>query len=402
MNLNLKPKSECKYDAVSLGEVMLRLDPGEGRIRTARAFRAWEGGGEYNVVRGLRKCFKMNTGVITAFANNEVGMLMEDFICQGGVDTSLIKWMDTDGIGRICRNGINFTERGFGIRGAVGCSDRANTAISKATPEDFDFEYIFGTLGVRWLHTGGIYAAISEQTCETVLAAIKTAKKYGTVVSYDLNYRRPSMWSAIGGQKKAQQVNKEIAKYVDVMIGNEEDFTACLGFEIEGNDADLKELNLDGYRKMINEAARTYPNFKAVATTLRTVKTATVNDWSAICWADGEIYKAKDYKGLEIMDRVGGGDSFASGLIYGLMTTENAELAVNYGAAHGALAMTTPGDTTMASLKEVEAIMGGAEPEPEYRDKIHLFYTFPEKRCIIDADHALICRLIYEVKTVGR
>lgn len=359
MNLNLKPESKCKYNAVSLGEVMLRLDPGEGRIRTARSFRAWEGGGEYNVVRGLRKCFKKDTAVITAFADNEVGMLMEDFICQGGVDTSLIKWMKTDGIGRICRNGINFTERGFGIRGAVGCSDRANTAISKATPEDFDFEYIFGTLGVQWLHTGGIYAAISEQTCETVLAAIKTAKKYGTIVSYDLNYR-PSMWSAIGGPAKAQEVNREIAKYVDVMIGNEEDFTACLGFEIDGNDADLKELNLNGYKKMINEAAKTYPNFKAVATTLRTVKTATVNDWSAICWADGEIYKAKDYIGLEIMDRVGGGDSFASGLIYGLMTTENAELAVNYGAAHSALAMTTPGDTTMASLKEVEAIMGGA------------------------------------------
>ena len=359
MNLNLRPASECKFDAVSLGEVMLRLDPGEGRIRTARSFRAWEGGGEYNVIRGLRKCFKMNTAVITAFADNEVGMLMEDFICQGGVDTSLIKWMKTDGIGRICRNGLNFTERGSGIRGAVGCSDRANTAISKATPDDFDFEYIFGTLGVRWLHTGGIYAALSEQSCETVLAAIKTAKKYGTIVSYDLNYR-PSMWSAIGGQAKAQEVNKEIAKYVDVMIGNEEDFTACLGFEIEGNDANLKTLNLDGYKKMINEAAKTYPNFKAVATTLRQVKTATVNDWSAICWADGEIYKAKDYNGLEIMDRVGGGDSFASGLIYGLMTTENAEMAVNYGAAHGALAMTTPGDTTMASKKEVEAIMGGA------------------------------------------
>ena len=359
MNLNLKPKSECKYDAVSLGEVMLRLDPGEGRIRTARSFRAWEGGGEYNVVRGLRKCFKMNTGVITAFADNEVGKLMEDFICQGGVDTSLIKWMKTDGIGRVCRNGLNFTERGFGIRGAVGCSDRANTAISKATPEVFDFDYIFGELGVRWLHTGGIYAAISEQTCETVLAAIKTAKKYGTIVSYDLNYR-PSMWSAIGGQAKAQEVNKEIAKYVDVMIGNEEDFTACLGFEIEGNDANLKELNLDGYKKMINEAAKAYPNFKAVATTLRTVKTATVNDWSAICWADGEVYKAKDYNGLEIMDRVGGGDSFASGLIYGLMTTEDAETAVNYGAAHGALAMTTPGDTTMVSVNEVEAIMSGA------------------------------------------
>ena len=364
MNLNLRPANECKYDAVSLGEVMLRLDPGEGRIRTARQFRAWEGGGEYNVVRGLHKCFGLRSAVITAFADNEVGALMTDFIEQGGVATDLIYMKKTDGIGRLCRNGINFTERGFGIRGAKGCSDRANTAISQATPEDFDFEYIFGTLGVRWLHTGGIYAALSEQSCQTVLAAIKTAKKYGTIVSYDLNYR-PSMWDAIGGQAKAQEVNKEIAKYVDVMIGNEEDFTACLGFEIEGNDANLKELNLDGYKKMINEAAKTYPNFKAVATTLRTVKTATVNDWSAICWADGEIYKAADYKGLEIMDRVGGGDSFASGLVYGLITTSDAgevdaEKAVNYGAAHGALAMTTPGDTTMATKKEVEAIMGGA------------------------------------------
>ncbi|MDO5337146.1 MAG: sugar kinase [Eubacteriales bacterium] len=359
MNLNLKQADECRYDAVSLGEVMLRLDPGEGRIRTARSFRAWEGGGEYNVIRGLHKCFRLNTAVLTAFADNEVGLLMEDFINQGGVDTSLIKWMKTDGIGRICRNGLNFTERGFGIRGAVGCSDRANTAISKATPEDFDFEYIFGKLGVRWLHTGGIYAALSEQSCKTVLEAIKTAKKYGTIVSYDLNYR-PSMWSAIGGQAKAQEINKEIAKYVDVMIGNEEDFTACLGFSVEGNDENLQTLNLDGYKKMINEAAKTYPNFKVVATTLREVKTASVNDWSAICWADGEIYKAKDYKGLDIMDRVGGGDSFASGLIYGLMTTKNPELAVNYGAAHGALAMTTPGDTTMVSKKEVEAIMDGA------------------------------------------
>lgn len=217
MDLQLRSKEECKYDAVSLGEVMLRLDPGEGRIRTARSFRAWEGGGEYNVVRGLRRCFGMNTAVITAFAENEVGMLMEDFILQGGVDTALIHWMKTDGIGRVCRNGINFTERGFGIRGAVGCSDRANTAVSKARPEDFDFEHIFGELGVRWLHTGGIYAALSEQSCETILAAIRIAKKYGTIVSYDLNYR-PSMWSAIGGQEKAQEVNREIAKYVDVMI----------------------------------------------------------------------------------------------------------------------------------------------------------------------------------------
>lgn len=359
MDFNLRPKSECKYDMVSLGEVMIRLDPGEGRIRNARSFRVWEGGGEYNVARGLKKCFRMDTGVITAFADNEVGMLLEDLIMQGGVDTSLIKWVKTDGIGRTCRNGLNFTERGFGVRGAVGCSDRANTAISKMRPEDFDFDYIFGELGARWLHTGGIYAALSEETSETVVAAIKAAKKYGTVVSYDLNYR-PSLWSAIGGQAKAQEVNKEIAKYVDVMIGNEEDFTACLGFEIEGNDENLKELNIDGYKKMIETAVKTYPNFKAVATTLREVKTATVNDWSALCWADGQIFKAADYKGLEIMDRVGGGDSFASGLIYGLMTTGDAEKAVNYGAAHGALAMTTPGDTTMASLKEVERLMGGA------------------------------------------
>ena len=357
--MDLKLREDATFDAVSLGEVMLRLDPGEGRIRTARQFRAWEGGGEYNVIRGLRKCFGLKTAVLTALADNEIGKLVEDFMLQGGVDTSLVVWKKTDGIGRLCRNGLNFTERGFGIRGAKGCSDRANTAISQARPEDFDFDYIFGELGVKWLHTGGIYAALSEQASRTVIEAIKTAKKYGTLVSYDLNYR-PSMWSAIGGQAKAQEVNREIASYVDVMIGNEEDFTACLGFQIEGQDASLKELNVDGYKKMIETAVQTYPNFKAVATTLRTVKTATVNDWSALCWADGQIHKARDYQNLEIMDRVGGGDSFASGLIYGLMTTGDAALAVNYGAAHGALAMTTPGDTTMASKDEVEAIMGGA------------------------------------------
>ena len=359
MNLPLKPANECTYDALSLGEVMLRLDPGEGRIRTTRSFQIWEGGGEYNVVRGLHKCFGFHTGVITAFADNEVGKLMKDLIEQGGVDTSLICWKKTDGIGRVCRNGLNFTERGYGIRGAVGCSDRANTAISQATPKDFDFEYIFGKLGVRWLHTGGIYAALSEQSCETVIAACKAAKKYGTMVSYDLNYR-PSMWSAIGGLKKCQEVNQEAAQYVDVMIGNEEDFTACLGLEVEGNDENLKSLNMEGYKRMIDSAAKAYPNFKVIATTLRTVKTATINDWKAICWAEGNVYESKAYDNLEILDRVGGGDSFASGLVYGLITTGDPKAAVNYGAAHGALAMTTPGDTSMASLNEVEAVMGGA------------------------------------------
>lgn len=358
MNLQLRPKEECMFDQLSLGEVMLRLDPGEGRIKTARSFRAWEGGGEYNVARGLRRCFGMKTAVVTAFAQNEVGYLLEDFILQGGVDTSLIQWKPYDGIGRNVRNGLNFTERGYGIRGAVGVSDRGNTAASSLKPGDIDWDYIFGTLGVRWLHTGGIFAALSETTAYVVIEAVKAAKKYGTVVSYDLNYR-PSLWKDIGGKEKAQQVNREIAKYIDVMIGNEEDFTACLGFEVEGNDENLKELNLDGYCKMIEKVTQAYPNFKVVATTLRTVKTATVNDWSAICWADGKIHKGIKLPGLEIMDRVGGGDSFASGLIYGLMTFGDAQTAVNYGVAHGALAMTTPGDTSMASLKEVEGIVGG-------------------------------------------
>lgn len=358
-NLKVRPAEECRYDILSLGEVMLRLDPGEGRIRTAREFRAWEGGGEYNVARGLRRCFGQRAAVVTAFAKNEVGLLMEDFILQGGVDTSLIKWAEYDGIGRTVRNGLNFTERGFGIRGAVGCSDRGNTAASQLKPGDIDWEYIFGTLGVRWFHTGGIYAALSETTGAVVIEAAKTAKKYGTIVSYDLNYR-PSLWKGFGGLDKCREINREIAQYVDVMIGNEEDFTACLGFEIEGVDENLTDLDVGSFQRMIARAVKEYPNFKATATTMRGVKTATVNDWGAMCWCDGEFYTATHRPELEIMDRVGGGDSFASGFIYGMMILGDAQKAVEYGAAHGALAMTTPGDTTMASLSEVEKIVAGA------------------------------------------
>lgn len=359
MELHLKEPGTYTYDMISLGEIMLRLDPGDSRIKCARSFRVWEGGGEYNVARGLRRCFGMKTAAVTALADNEVGRLVEDFMLQGGVDTSLIQWRPYDGIGRTVRNGLNFTERGFGVRGAVGVSDRGNTAASQLKAGDIDWDYIFGTLGVRWLHTGGIFAALSDTTADVVIEAVKAAKKYGTIVSYDLNYR-PSLWKDIGGKEKAQEVNREIAKYIDVMIGNEEDFTACLGFEVEGNDANLKSLNIKGYYKMLGEVVKVYPNFKVIATTLRTVKTATVNDWSAICYADGKVYNGLSLPGLEIYDRVGGGDSFASGLIYGLMTTGDPQKAVNYGVAHGALAMTTPGDTSMASLKEVENIIGGA------------------------------------------
>ncbi|GAA3451839.1 sugar kinase [Dactylosporangium matsuzakiense] len=358
--ITVRPAGECRYDLMSLGEVMLRLDPGEGRIRTARQFRAWEGGGEYNVARGLRRCFGLRTGLISAFADNEVGRLLEDLILQGGVDTTFVQWVPYDGIGRAARNGLNFTERGFGIRGAVGVSDRGHTAAGQLQPSDVDWEHLFGTLGVRWLHTGGIYAALSETTPDVIEACLSTARRHGTVISYDLNYR-PSLWKAIGGQERAREVNRRLAPLIDVMIGNEEDFTASLGLAVP--DTDLHgggALESANFRTMIGSAVSAYPNFQVVATTLRGVHTATVNDWGAIAWADGAFAEATHRPALEILDRVGGGDSFASGLIYGLMTFGDLKTAVEYGAAHGALAMTTPGDTSMASLKEVEALVKGA------------------------------------------
>src|SRR6201988_3831621 len=216
MSLQIKPANSVAFDQLSLGEVMLRLDPGEGRIRTAREFKAWEGGGEYNTSRGLRKCFGYKTAVCTAFVDNEIGHLIEDFIMQGGVATDFIKWREDDGIGRTVRN-----------------PDRGNTAASQLKPGDFDWDHIFGKLGARWFHTGGIFSALSDTTPELILEAVKAARKHGTIVSYDLNYR-PSLWKIIGGRKRAQEVNREIANHVDVMLGNEEDFTDCLGLKIEG------------------------------------------------------------------------------------------------------------------------------------------------------------------------
>ncbi len=359
MSLDIRPASECQYACVSLGEVMLRLDPGEGRVRTARSFQAWEGGGEYNVTRGLRKCFGLRTAVVTAFAENEVGHLVEDFIMQGGVDTDFILWRDDfDGLGRNVRNGLNFTERGFGIRGAKGTVDRGHTAASQLKPGDVDWDEVFGRRGSRWFHTGGIFAALSETTAELVIEACRMAKKHGTIVSYDLNYR-PSLWKAVGGHAKAQEVNKEIAQSDDVMIGNEEDFTACLGFEVEGVDENISGIEVENFERMIDRVVKEYPNFKATATTLREVHSATVNDWAAICWHDGVFHRSAQRDRLEILDRVGGGDSFASGLIYGFLTFNDPARAIEYGAAHGALAMTTPGDTSMATLAEVEKCVKG-------------------------------------------
>lgn len=362
MSLEIKPLESCQFDCLSLGEVMLRLDPGDGRVHTTRQFTAWEGGGEYNVSRGLRRCFGLRTAIVTAFADNPVGRLVEDLILQGGVDPRFIQWVPFDGIGRSVRNGLNFTERGFGIRGARGTSDRGHTAASQLQPGDLDWEHIFGTCGVRWFHTGGIFAALSATTPGVVLEAVQAARKHGTIVSYDLNYR-PSLWKDFGGPERCREVNREIARHVDVMIGNEEDFTACLGFEVEGTDQNLSHLPEDSFKAMISRAVTEFPNFAVAATTLRHAVTATRNEWSALLWHHGAFHEPRrKFQGpetLEIFDRVGGGDSFASGLIYGFLKSNDPLQAVSYGCVHGALAMTTPGDTTMATLPEVEKLLGG-------------------------------------------
>lgn len=357
--IETRPAAECELDIVALGEVMLRLDPGEGRVRTARRFEAWEGGGEYNVARGLRKVFGLRAGVVTALADNEIGRLVENLVLQGGVDTSLIHWEKYDGIGRTVRNGLNFTERGFGVRGAVGVSDRAHTAISTLAPGTVDWDDLFGRRGVRWLHTGGIFAALSERTAAVAEEAMVAAHRHGTVVSFDLNYR-PSLWAGIGGKARAREVNTRLASHVDVMIGNEEDFTAALGFGVDDVDEHLRELPIDSFAAMVSTVADAMPWLSVVATTLRTVHSASDNDWQAIAWSPetGVLSSvARDH--LAILDRVGGGDGFASGIVYGLLQGLDLQHSLELGAAHGALAMTTPGDTSMASRDEVEALASG-------------------------------------------
>jgi 2-dehydro-3-deoxygluconokinase len=357
MAFSIKPKKVCRWDLISLGEVMLRFDPGDRRIWTTRKFEVSEGGGEYNVARGLKRCFGLDTAIVTALVENPVGLLLQDLIYQGGVDQTHVRWIAHDGVGRRVRNGLNFTERGFGVRGALGCSDRGHSAASQLRPGEIDWDQIFGNSGARWFHTGGIFCALSETTPEVALEAINAARKHGTVVSYDLNYRE-SLWKTIGGKKRAQEINRQLAPMVDVMLGNEEDFSAALGFDVAGMDEHLSNFEAEAFKQMIASVVKEYP-FKIVATTLRKAKSATRNDWGAICYIDGRFYEAKYREGLEIFDRVGGGDSFASGLIYGFLSGQDPQWAVECGAAHGALAMTTLGDTSMVTLKEVAQVMGG-------------------------------------------
>lgn len=355
--MKIKAAADCRYDLVSLGEVMLRLDPGDERITTTRTFQAWEGGGEYNVARGLRRCFGMRTAIVTALVDNPVGRLVEDLMLQGGCDLSWVRWVADDGVGRRARNGLNFTERGFGVRAAVGCSDRGHTAVSQMKPGDVDWNALFGS-GVRWFHTGGIFAALSDTTPAVARQAMEAARRNGVIVSYDLNYR-PSLWKGIGGPDKARAVNRELVRLVDVLFGNEEDFNVALGFTIEGVDEHHSALPAESFKRTIGQVCAEFGQLQVVATTLRVAKTATRNDWGAIAWADGKFYEATTRPDLEILDRVGGGDSFASGLIYGFLTGRELSWSVECGAAHGALAMTTPGDTSMATLAEVERVMRG-------------------------------------------
>lgn len=358
-SLEVKPASSCRWDVVSLGEVMLRLDPGDRRISTTRSFDVWEGGGEYNVARGLRRCFERRASVVTALADNPVGRLLEDLILQGGVDSSHIVWKPYDGVGHALRNGLNFVERGFGVRPAQGCSDRGHSAASMLAPEDISLEKLFEQEGTRWLHTGGIFAALGDETPTVADAVMRRARESGARVSYDLNYRH-SLWKSRGGKDAARAANRSLVPHVDVLFGNEEDFHAALGFEIEGTTDSYDVLNTEAFRKMILKVVDAYPQLKVVATTLRTAHTASLNGWGAICFdvQMGEFFEVPQ-KDIAIFDRVGGGDSFASGMIEGFLSEKGSEWALRCGVAHGALAMTTPGDTTMATFPEVLRVMDG-------------------------------------------
>ncbi len=337
MKLNIRPESETRFDVVALGEVMLRFDPGEGRIRHARNFTVYEGGGEYNVAHALHRCFGLRGALITALGDNEVGMLLESLLFQSGLNLDHSVRRATDPVGRTNRTGLNFTERGFGVRGSVGVYDRANSAASSLRPDDVDWDHLFGDLGVRWFHTGGIFAGLSQSTLEVVQNALSAARRHGTVTSYDINYR-PSLWDAAGGAAAANRVTDELVEQVDVLFGVPFDSVA-----------DSTTSSTSGPQ--------------VVATTERHVLSASRHDWQGFVWSAGSgLTKSRKYEAVDVLDRVGSGDAFAAGVIYGLLAGLQLSEVVDLGAAHGALVMTTPGDTSMASLRDVRRLVAGGTP----------------------------------------
>ena len=354
--LKIKPAGDARWDFAALGEVMLRFDPGEFRIAQARSFRVWEGGGEYNVARGVRRCFGLRATVLTAQVSNPVGRLVEDLMLQGGVDTSHVLWRTDDGIGQECRNGIYFLERGFGLRGALGSMDRGHTAVSQLKPGDIDWDHLFGAEGVRWFHTGGIFCALGEHTPAVAREAVQSAKQHGAVVSYDCNYR-PSLWRTRGGRLAATAANRELAPYVDVLFGHEGDLATELSASTNGPPAHTPE----SYRAMAARLTESFPNLKIIATPTRRAHAANRNDWGAYAFASGELHVAQEMRDLDIFDRVGGGDSFASGLIASLLKGRELDFALRCGLAHGALTMTTAGDSSFVTEAEVERLMSGLD-----------------------------------------
>ena len=335
----IRPAGDCRFDVLTLGEVMLRLDPGEGRVRTARTFRVSEGGGEYNVGRALRRCFGQRAALVTAIGDNEVGRLLEDLLLQGGVNLDHVVWKPADDVGRQHRTPLNFTERGFGVRNPRGVYDRANSATATLEPDDVDWDHLFGELGVRWLHTGGIFAGLSESTFEVARLAMSAAHRHGTVVSYDINYR-PSLWQAGGGIDAQRRMTNELLGEVDVLFG------------VDAADFD----------DTIDRLAAEFPGLSIIATTRRVVRSASVNDWGGAGWSrPAGTVEGTHHMGLEILDRVGGGDGFASGLIYGLLDGRTLAEALELGIAHGALVMTTPGDTSSVDLVDVERLASGGD-----------------------------------------
>src|SRR3954469_23942566 len=355
MSLSIKPKEAAQLDLVALGETMIRLSPqGHGRLEFANLLEVWVGGGEYNVAYALSR-LGLRTGWASRLVDNPLGALVLNHARAVGVDVSAVKIAPYDGVGNADRIGLNFTEVGTGVRASVTMYDRGHSAAMNMKPGDVDFDNLFAKRGVRWLHTGGIFTALSDGTAGVVKEALVKAKSNGTITSYDLNFRS-KLWSS----KKAQEVTKDLIQYVDCLIGNEEDFQKVLGFEVEGVDEEnLGALNTSAYKKMVEKVVAKYPNIRVVGTTLREVKSGLINNWSAILWHDGKFHVSKLFKDLEIEDRVGGGDGFASGFAYGFLTGMSPEECVNLGAAHGALLQTTRGDTSQITKEELMHVFKG-------------------------------------------
>jgi 2-dehydro-3-deoxygluconokinase len=354
MPLTFKPEQTTELDLLSLGECMIRLSPpGHQRIELTPVFEAYAGGGEYNVAYALAR-YGMRAGWVSRLVDNPLGHFIRNHARTSGMDISEVVWVPYDGAGRADRIGLNFTEVGMGVRASVTLYDRGHSAQAHMKPQDVDWQRIFGRRGVRWFHTGGILTALSDTCAEVALVAMKTAHDTGTVVSYDLNFRS-KLWPS----KKAIEVTKKLLPYIDVLIGNEEDFQKVLGFEVEGTDANLKTLPIDGYKKMVEKVVRAHPHIRAVGTTLREVVSGLVNNWSAIMYYDGTFFESTRFMNLEIEDRVGGGDGFCSGFVYGLLHGLTPQECVNMGAAHGALLQTTRGDTSMVTMEELTHVMRG-------------------------------------------